>query len=272
MQDTQNERRTEDAETGSRRFEVSLLAAFLIFAAAVLMTAVFGRNEKESFYYSETQTQTAPEESDGSSEKETESRSSRRSSGTAAPSSAAETVTVTEPEAQETLAPAYPIDINLATFDELCGAEGIGESTASAIIAYREQAGFIHNMEQLLEISGIGEKTLELLCGYFYVSDGDYQPMPAEIVTEEETVTEYITEEEPAEQEEPEEPPQMTDVNINTASAEEIAKALLLTDEQAQAIVELREKIQYFSAVEELLYTEVISEADIERIRDHVLF
>ena len=40
---------------------------------------------------------------------------------------------------------------------------GIGEVKADAILAYRAENGAFQSVEQLLEVSGIGEKTLEKL-------------------------------------------------------------------------------------------------------------
>ena len=59
--------------------------------------------------------------------------------------------------AQSTL----PININTATAVELVEAiDGVGEVRAAAIIALREQLGGFVNLEQLLDIKGIGEATL----------------------------------------------------------------------------------------------------------------
>ncbi|SDA18588.1 Helix-hairpin-helix motif-containing protein [Ruminococcus sp. YE71] len=268
MPDSENEHK-KGTETRPRKLELSLLAAFLVFAAALLMTALLGRDDGEGLSYSVPETSvTAAEEN--RSGKVTKASTTRKKTETT------KRVTTVKTKTAKTAAPApemtetvYPVDINLAVYEDLVGVSGIGDSTASAILAYREQAGVIHSMEQLLEVSGIGEKTLAVLCEYFYVSDADklHEAEEAAVVCGTEPADEQPDAAEPTEPE----PPQMTDVNINTATAEEIAKALLLTDKQAQAIVELREKIQYFSAIEELLYTEVITAADIERIRGHVL-
>jgi competence protein ComEA len=53
------------------------------------------------------------------------------------------------------------ISINRATSEELQEIPGIGATRAEAIIQYREEKGPFKKIEDLLEISGIGEKTLE---------------------------------------------------------------------------------------------------------------
>lgn len=53
------------------------------------------------------------------------------------------------------------VNINLATSDELQTLSGIGPSKADAIIAYREEKGPFTKIEDLLEVTGIGEKSLE---------------------------------------------------------------------------------------------------------------
>lgn len=58
------------------------------------------------------------------------------------------------------------IDINSASLDELCGIPGIGESRASAIIAYREENGKFKSTEELMNISGIKEATYRKISVY----------------------------------------------------------------------------------------------------------
>jgi len=55
------------------------------------------------------------------------------------------------------------IDVNTATLEELQELNGIGPSKAEAIISYREENGPFTSVDQLTEVSGIGEKTLEQL-------------------------------------------------------------------------------------------------------------
>ena len=65
---------------------------------------------------------------------------------------------VTVPE--EEIAPDFPpVDLNTATAEELDTLPGIGESLAGRIIAYREANGPFRTIEQIMEVSGIGEAT-----------------------------------------------------------------------------------------------------------------
>lgn len=53
------------------------------------------------------------------------------------------------------------VRINYATESEIKTLNGIGPSKAQAIIQYREENGFFKTIEDLLNVSGIGESTLD---------------------------------------------------------------------------------------------------------------
>ncbi|WP_165060255.1 helix-hairpin-helix domain-containing protein [Adlercreutzia sp. ZJ154] len=53
------------------------------------------------------------------------------------------------------------VNINTADAAQLQTISGIGESKAKKIIAYRESNGKFKSVEDLTNVSGIGEKTLE---------------------------------------------------------------------------------------------------------------
>lgn len=63
----------------------------------------------------------------------------------------------------------YPINLNTATVEELVSIDGLGESRASAIIEYRDYLGGYTSVEQIKEISGIGDVTYAKLAPYLTV-------------------------------------------------------------------------------------------------------
>lgn len=69
------------------------------------------------------------------------------------------TLTGQETENQE--AETDKVDINTADTVVLQTLNGIGEKKAALIIAYREENGSFQTIEEIMEVSGIGEKTFE---------------------------------------------------------------------------------------------------------------
>ena len=65
--------------------------------------------------------------------------------------------------------PQRPIDVNSASSKELESIPGIGPAMAQRIITWREQNGPFERVEDLLNVRGIGVKTLEKLRPYVVV-------------------------------------------------------------------------------------------------------
>ena len=61
------------------------------------------------------------------------------------------------------------ININTATASQLTALNGIGETKAAAIVEYREQYGDFGSVDELLNVPGIGEKTLANIRGQITV-------------------------------------------------------------------------------------------------------
>jgi competence protein ComEA len=67
--------------------------------------------------------------------------------------------------------PPQKIDINRAESWLLDALPGIGEVTAQAIVDYRNANGLFHRIEDLLNVKGIGQGTLEKIKDYITVLD-----------------------------------------------------------------------------------------------------
>ncbi|MDQ0231570.1 helix-hairpin-helix domain-containing protein [Metabacillus malikii] len=68
-----------------------------------------------------------------------------------------------EPINEETESTSKLVNINSATVEELQTLPGIGPSKAAAILAYREEEGPFSNIEDIMKVSGIGEKSFDKL-------------------------------------------------------------------------------------------------------------
>lgn len=62
-----------------------------------------------------------------------------------------------------------PVNINTADAEQLDALPGIGPVTAQAILTWRADNGSFSSVDELLEVSGIGDATLADLRPYVYV-------------------------------------------------------------------------------------------------------
>jgi competence protein ComEA len=56
---------------------------------------------------------------------------------------------------------ADPVNVNTADVEALTSLKGVGPSRAEAIIAHRESNGPFRSLHDLMQVRGIGEKTIE---------------------------------------------------------------------------------------------------------------
>lgn len=102
--------------------------------------------------------------------KESETTAIQISSSTEAATNRAKSPTAASKSSDNSsTAVSYPINLNTATVEELVSIDGLGESRASAIIEYRDYLGGYTSVEQIKEISGIGDATYAKLAPYLTV-------------------------------------------------------------------------------------------------------
>lgn len=102
--------------------------------------------------------------------KEAETTAIQISSSTEAATNSVNPTTAASTHSDNTVsAVSYPINLNTATVEELTSIDGLGESRASAIIEYRDYLGGYTSVEQIKEISGIGDATYSKIAPYLTV-------------------------------------------------------------------------------------------------------
>lgn len=67
--------------------------------------------------------------------------------------------------------PTTKININTATIEELVQLPGIGEVKARNIIEYRNKNGYFTSIDELINVNGIGEKTLDKIKDFITIGD-----------------------------------------------------------------------------------------------------
>ncbi len=80
---------------------------------------------------------------------------------------------IVNPENKEEIISTSPmdgkIDLNTATIQQLRLLPGVGEATAQKILAYREENGGFSSLEELMNVSGIGEKKFANMLPYIKI-------------------------------------------------------------------------------------------------------
>lgn len=144
----------------------ALHVRYLVVIAAVLCALIIGYN---AFYVPDASmsTITVAVDSSASSEEYTPnapSESNLEGMNSGAASQAKRSVASAKPASSAASKNKGKVNINTATAQQLSdGLNGVGAVMAKRIVAYREKNGAFHSIQQLKNVSGIGDKTFEKL-------------------------------------------------------------------------------------------------------------
>lgn len=171
-----------------------------------------------------------------------------------------------ETNTAETTAEYVYLDINSAGADDLAKLKGIGDVLADEIIRYRNEHGGFRNIEEIMNVKGIGESIFADIRDNIYVIDPVYDTEEAV------TVDDYY--DEPEIETEHDEPSltleEAAPININSADGATLILLPHIDEDKAQNIISFREENGDFHNVYELLLVEGISRNDVNDILEYV--
>lgn len=146
------------------------------------------------------------------------------------------------PVTLETITPWVEADINLnaATRTQLMALPTIGTVRADAIIAWRDTFGPFENVEQLMDVPGIGVNEFDAVHDFVAVGESPSEFPGADLI------------------------------NINTATVDLLTELDGIGPARATAIVDFRDAQGLFVAKDALLYVPGIGPATLEKIRDRI--
>ena len=71
-------------------------------------------------------------------------------------------------------APTGKVNLNTATAEQLTVLPGVGQKLAERIVAYRQKSGGFKSSQELMNVSGIGEKSFQKMQPYLVASDASH--------------------------------------------------------------------------------------------------
>jgi len=165
----------------------------------------------------------------------------------------------------ETTTEFFYIDINSARADDFSKLRGIGTVLADEIISYRNSNGGFRNIEEIMNVKGIGEAIFADIREHIYVidpvyeiEDENYNEEPAENESDI-PVTEHIPTLEEA-----------VPIDINSADIDTLMLLPHIDEKAAQNIIEFREQNGGFKNTYELLLIEGITRNEANEILEFV--
>jgi competence protein ComEA len=171
----------------------------------------------------------------------------------------------------------FRIDLNEADRITLLQVPGIGEAMAERILNYRQTNGPFRNLQQLLEIHGIGSSTLERLRPWVEVKGGTTAVTRVSSARKQPVIlrVDGSAKQDASAGAKPSASPTKTDsltgpVPINTASLEELQRLPRVGLKRAQQIIDERTKSP-FRSIEDLRRVSGIGAKTLESLRPWIM-
>jgi competence protein ComEA len=153
----------------------------------------------------------------------------------------------------------FPININTAGYEELQEITGVGPAIAQRIIDYRNQNGPFQTIEEIKNVSGIGDVNFEKMKDEITVGNVVLAPAPP-------PPSPPPPQASPA----PSETSIVEKININTAGKEELMTLWRVGSTIADRIIEYRKTRGPFKTIEEIMDVQGIAEGIFDRIKDKI--
>lgn len=141
-----SDKRQSDILVGIALLLISLIFAFVAFSQPKVSNDYTEKEETSAVY--------SPVFSDSEEQQETQTETQTSSSK----SNETKTSSAKSGSESDEISVDYPLNLNTCTAEELMTIDNVGEARAEAIIAYRDYLGGYTSVEQLKDISGIGDK------------------------------------------------------------------------------------------------------------------
>jgi len=140
------------------------------------------------------------------------------------------------------------INLNTALVDQLMEVDGIGLATAEKIIKYRETHGQFTNIEEIINVPGIGENKLHGFRQAFTVKPVEGMKIEQRAETAQSSI-----------------------IDLNSADKKTLCTIKGIGKNFAQKIIDYREENNGIKTLEDLLKINGVGEKKIEKIKDFVV-
>ncbi len=252
------------------KFALLMSVCLLLLSGMICMVAKADKKDKTVIIYQSDQAITT-----SSSKKTASEKKKTQSKIYVAPTTEAASETTEETTSEpvtEIVTEILYLDLNAASQEELMLLPGIGEVLSGEIISYRESHGGFRNIEEIMEINGIGEGIFNGIRDMIYV----VSPVYEEVTEPPAPVQDTFNPEEPP----PPPPPPETEhivtleevvpINVNTADRELLMLLPDIGEEEADEIIALRDELEGFRNVYELRLVQSISDEQLSRILEYI--